>query len=347
MPGETVKGQVFEVSPRYTNLSFIGEGAYGIVVAAFDSKRQEKVAIKKTTPFEHQTFCQRTYRELKILLGFSHENIIDIKNVILIGKSLEDMKDVYIVQSLMDTDLYKLLKFFEASFSLYVFIFEGLKYIHSANVLHRDLKPSNLLINASCDLKICDFGLARVNDPDYDHKGLLTEYVATRWYRAPEIMLNSKGYTKSIDIWSVGCIFGEMFNSRPLFPGKHYVDQLSLILGVLGYPNREDQTWIVNCNARRFVEKFKNSPRKPWKDIYPMADPKAIDLLERLLAFNPATRITVEEALAHPYLECYYDPNDEPVAEKPFYFEAELDDLPIAQLKERIYQEVGQFNEPP
>ncbi|KAF6771404.1 hypothetical protein AHF37_10136 [Paragonimus kellicotti] len=110
MPGETVKGQVFDVSPRYTNLSFIGEGAYGIVVAAFDSKRQEKVAIKKTTPFEHQTFCQRTYRELKILLGFSHENIIDIKNVILIGKSLEDMKDVYIVQTLMDTDLYKLLK---------------------------------------------------------------------------------------------------------------------------------------------------------------------------------------------------------------------------------------------
>ncbi|KAF6768831.1 hypothetical protein AHF37_11349 [Paragonimus kellicotti] len=127
-------------------------------------------------------------------------------------------------------------------------------------------------------------------------------------------MLNSKGYTKSIDIWSVGCIFGEMFNSRPLFPGKHYVDQLSLILGVLGYPNREDQTWIVNSNARRFVEKFKNSPRKPWKDIYPMADPKdpkVVGLLGRLLAFNSTTGITVVEALAHPYLECYYDPNDE------------------------------------
>ena len=97
----------------------------------------------------------------------------------------------------------------------------GLKYIHSANVLHRDLKPSNLLLNTTCDLKICDFGLARVADPDHDHTGFLTEYVATRWYRAPEIMLNSKGYTKSIDIWSVGCILAEMISNRPIFPGRH------------------------------------------------------------------------------------------------------------------------------
>ena len=105
--------------------------------------------------------------------------------------------------------------------TLYLYQNRGLKYIHSANVLHRDLKPSNLLLNTTCDLKICDFGLARVADPDHDHTGFLTEYVATRWYRAPEIMLNSKGYTKSIDIWSVGCILAEMISNRPLFPGKH------------------------------------------------------------------------------------------------------------------------------
>lgn len=101
----------------------------------------------------------------------------------------------------METDLYKLLKTQKLSndhicYFLYQ-ILRGLKYIHSANVLHRDLKPSNLLLNTTCDLKICDFGLARVADPDHDHTGFLTEYVATRWYRAPEIMLNSKGYTKS------------------------------------------------------------------------------------------------------------------------------------------------------
>lgn len=111
------------------------------------------------------------------------------------------MRDVYIVQCLMETDLYKLLKTQKLSndhicYFLYQ-ILRGLKYIHSANVLHRDLKPSNLLLNTTCDLKICDFGLARVADPDHDHTGFLTEYVATRWYRAPEIMLNSKGYTKS------------------------------------------------------------------------------------------------------------------------------------------------------
>ncbi|CAH8536088.1 unnamed protein product [Schistosoma rodhaini] len=345
-----IKNQVFEVSPRYTDLNYIGEGAYGMVVDAFDTVRGEKVAIKKTSPFEHQTFCQRTYRELKILLGFSHENIIDIKNIILVGNTLEDMKDVYIIQTLMDTDLYKLLKTQELSgehtcYFLYQ-VLRGLKYIHSANVLHRDLKPSNLLLNASCDLKICDFGLARVNDPEHDHMGMLTEYVATRWYRAPEIMLSSKSYTKAIDIWSVGCIFGEMLNRRPLFPGKHYVEQLTLILGVLGSPSREDQVWIVNDKARSFVEKFKNNPRKSWKDIYPSADAKTIDLLDRLLTFNPTTRITVEEALAHPYFEHYYDPSDEPVAKKPFSFEEELDNLPVRQLKKMIFQEVSQFREP-
>lgn len=125
----------------------------------------------------------------------------------------------------METDLYKLLKTQTLSndhicYFLYQ-ILRGLKYIHSANVLHRDLKPSNLLLNTTCDLKICDFGLARVADPDHDHTGFLTEYVATRWYRAPEIMLNSKGYTKSIDIWSVGCILAEMISNKPIFPGKH------------------------------------------------------------------------------------------------------------------------------
>ena len=125
-------------------------------------------------------------------------------------------------------------------------ILRGLKYIHSANVLHRDLKPSNLLLNTTCDLKICDFGLARVADPEHDHTGFLTEYVATRWYRAPEIMLNSKGYTKSIDIWSVGCILAEMLSNRPIFPGKHYLDQLNHILGILGSPSNEDLACIIN-----------------------------------------------------------------------------------------------------
>jgi mitogen-activated protein kinase 1/3 len=105
----------------------------------------------------------------------------------------------------------------------------GLKYVHSANVLHRDLKPSNLLVNANCDLKIADFGLARTTSDT----NFMTEYVVTRWYRAPELLLNCSEYTEAIDVWSVGCIFMELLNRKPLFPGKDYVQQLVLITEVL------------------------------------------------------------------------------------------------------------------
>ncbi|EYB81539.1 hypothetical protein Y032_0380g342 [Ancylostoma ceylanicum] len=311
---EEVHGQLFEVGPRYVNLSYIGEGAYGMVASALDTVTRERVAIKKISPFEHQTFCQRTLREIKILTRFKHENIINIQEIIR-SESVEQMKDIYIVQCLMETDLYKLLKTQKLSndhvcYFLYQ-ILRGLKYIHSANVLHRDLKPSNLLLNTTCDLKICDFGLARVTDPKTDHTGFLTEYVATRWYRAPEIMLNSKGYTKSIDVWSVGCILAEMLSNRPLFPGKHYLDQLNLILAVVGSPSQEDLQCIINDKARSYLISLPHKPKQPWSRLYPGADPRALDLLEKMLTFNPHNRINIEEALAHPYLEQYYDPNDE------------------------------------
>uniref|UniRef100_H2ZA09 Mitogen-activated protein kinase n=1 Tax=Ciona savignyi TaxID=51511 RepID=H2ZA09_CIOSA len=340
-PPEIIRGQVFDVAPRYVNLSYIGEGAYGMVVSATDHKSGQKVAIKKISPFEHQTYCQRTLREIRILFSFNHENIICIKDIIR-APTLNEMKDVYIVQDLMETDLYKLLKTQHLSndhicYFLYQ-ILRGLKYIHSAHVIHRDLKPSNLLLNTTCDLKICDFGLARVADPEHDHTGFLTEYVATRWYRAPEIMLNSKGYTKSIDIWSVGCILAEMISNRPIFPGKHYLDQLNHILGILGSPSEEDLNCIINEKARAYLMSLPHKERHPWTRLYPKADHKALDLLDKMLTFNPSKRINVDDALAHEYLEQYYDPADEPVAEKPFTFEEEFDDLPKERLKELIFQ---------
>uniref|UniRef100_A0A8C8XG33 mitogen-activated protein kinase n=1 Tax=Panthera leo TaxID=9689 RepID=A0A8C8XG33_PANLE len=398
---EMVRGQVFDVGPRYTNLSYIGEGAYGMVwfysvipsyletyflqprflnalapkykmvlpagsalslpywesappalldvfsiSSAYDNVNKVRVAIKKISPFEHQTYCQRTLREIKILLRFRHENIIGINDIIR-APTIEQMKDVYIVQDLMETDLYKLLKTQHLSndhicYFLYQ-ILRGLKYIHSANVLHRDLKPSNLLLNTTCDLKICDFGLARVADPDHDHTGFLTEYVATRWYRAPEIMLNSKGYTKSIDIWSVGCILAEMLSNRPIFPGKHYLDQLNHILGILGSPSQEDLNCIINLKARNYLLSLPHKNKVPWNRLFPNADSKALDLLDKMLTFNPHKRIEVEQALAHPYLEQYYDPSDEPVAEAPFKFDMELDDLPKEKLKELIFEETARF----
>uniref|UniRef100_A0A8C1DPT9 Mitogen-activated protein kinase n=1 Tax=Cyprinus carpio carpio TaxID=630221 RepID=A0A8C1DPT9_CYPCA len=303
----SVKGQNFDVGPRYTDLQYIGEGAYGMVCSAFDNVNKIRAAIKKISPFEHQTYCQRTLREIKILLRFRHENIIGI-NDILRARRIEYMRDVYIVQDLMETDLYKLLKTQHLSndhicYFLYQ-ILRGLKYIHSANVLHRDLKPSNLLINTTCDLK---------------------------------------GYTKSIDIWSVGCILAEMLSNKPIFPGKHYLDQLNHILGVLGSPSQDDLNCIINMKARNYLQSLPQKTKVPWITLFHKADNKALDLLDRMLTFNPIKRITVEEALAHPYLEQYYDPSDEPVAEEPFTFNMELDDLPKEKLKELIYEETARF----
>jgi len=343
---EFSRGKEFKVGPRYKSIKFLGEGAYGVVVQAWDTKNKEKVAIKKISPFEHQTYCQRTLREMRILLSLKHENIIDIKDFIC-ENSVETLKDIYIIQSLMETDLHKLLRSQKLSsdhicYFLYQ-ILRGLKFIHSANVLHRDLKPSNILLNSNCDLKICDFGLARVCDTSHDHTGVLTEYVATRWYRAPEVMLNAKGYTKALDIWSVGCILGEMINNRPMFPGKHYLDQICKIQEVLGSPNSDDLAFITNPKAQLYVRSLPMRPTVAWPTVYPNANERLLNLLNKLLAFNPTKRLTVEEALAHHYLEEYYDPADEPVSNKPFQYEFEIDDLPTNTLKELVFLEVVKF----
>lgn len=237
----------------------------------------------------------------------------------------------------------------------------ALKAMHSANVLHRDLKPSNLLLNANCDLKVCDFGLARSAASTDDNSGFMTEYVATRWYRAPEIMLTFKEYTKAIDVWSVGCILAEMLSGKPLFPGKDcmfstrlfccmcfememtngvfFLDhhQLTLILDVLGTPTMEDYYGIKSRRAREYIRSLPFKKKIPLKALFPKTSELALDLLEKLLAFNPAKRINVEEALRHPYLEPYHDPDDEPTAEpipeEFFDFDKAKDSLSKEQLK--------------
>jgi p38 MAP kinase len=122
-----------------------------------------------------------------------------------------------------------------------------LKYVHSAGVVHRDLKPSNILVNENCDLKICDFGLARIQDPQ------MTGYVSTRYYRAPEIMLTWQKYDVEVDIWSAGCIFAEMLEGKPLFPGKDHVNQFSIITELLGTPPDDVIQSICSENVRRPV----------------------------------------------------------------------------------------------
>lgn len=159
-------------------------------------------------------------------------------------------------------------------------ILKGLKYVHSANVLHRDLKPSNLLLNSTCDLKICDFGLAR----SVDENQWLTEYVVTRWYRAPELLLSVSNYSAAVDVWSVGCIVAELLGRKPLFPGHDWLDQLRLVSNVLGTPTAADMDFITSSKARSFLTQPPIKEPCSFATLYPGSNELAIDLLGKVSA---------------------------------------------------------------
>ncbi|KAG6827327.1 hypothetical protein H0H92_012200 [Tricholoma furcatifolium] len=354
----------FNVGTQYQVLDVVGEGAYGIVCSAVHRASGRKVAIKKIAPFDHSMFCLRTLRELKLLKFLSEagvsENIISILDIIK-PPSLEAFKEVYLIQELMETDMHRVIRTQDLSDDhAQYFIYQtlrALKALHSADVIHRDLKPSNLLLNANCDLKVCDFGLARsvkTAEPSGTETGFMTEYVATRWYRAPEIMLTFKQYTKAIDVWSVGCILAEMLSSKPLFPGRDYHHQLSLILDVLGTPTLDEFYAISTRRSRDYIRALPFRKRRPFATLFPNANPLAVDFLTKTLASYLmrllGTTLT-KEALAHPYLEAYHDPDDEPVAPPldPEFFEFDLhkDDISREQLKELLYEEIMSFNPAP
>lgn len=209
---------IWEVPERYQNLSPVGSGAYGSVCSAYDTRSRQKVAIKKLSrPFQSLIHARRTYRELRLLKHMKHENVIGLLDVFTPAITLENFREVYLVTNLMGADLNNIVKCQKLTddhvqFLVYQLL-RGLKYIHSAGIIHRDLKPSNLAVNEDCELRILDFGLARQTDDE------MTGYVATRWYRAPEIMLNWMHYNQTVDIWSVGCIMAELLKGKALFPG--------------------------------------------------------------------------------------------------------------------------------
>lgn len=224
-------------------------------------------------------------------------------------------------------------------------LLRGLKYIHSANVLHRDLKPSNLLVNENCELKIGDFGMARGLGADpRQAKAFLTEYVATRWYRAPELLLSLHRYTRAIDMWSVGCIFAEMLGRRQLFPGRNYVHQLQLIMAVLGTPPAGVMAAIGAERVRAYVQSLPPRPPVPWESLFGAAEPAALALLGRMLRFDPRERVGVAEALRHPFLAKYHDPEDEPECVPAFDFAFDRQALTKEEIKAAIVAEIADFH---
>lgn len=336
---------LFEVDTKYIPIKPIGKGAYGVVCSSMDMETQEKVAIKKIhNVFGTRIDALRTLRELMLLRHIKHQNVIALKDVMM-PMQRNCFKDLYLVYDLMDTDLHQIIKSPQplSNDHCKYFIFQllcGLKYLHSANVLHRDLKPGNLLVNSNCELKICDFGLARTGNG----KGqFMTEYVVTRWYRAPELLLGCDNYGTSIDVWSVGCIFAEILGRKPLFPGTECLSQLKLIISVLGSQPETDLAFIDNPKAKRFIASLPFTRGAHFASLYPQADILATDLLRRMLVFDPSKRITVADALSHPYLSDLYDPRCYPSAQ--FALDLDIDEnMAEPNIREMILQEVNRYH---
>ncbi|VDM37105.1 unnamed protein product [Toxocara canis] len=304
----------------YEAIENIGTGAYGVVCKAYDRCHERCVAIKKIPrAFSAATLLKRSLREIRILRDLRHENIVSVLDVFAAdGTQVSKFNTV----------------------SLYF------QYLHSVGIVHRDLKPSNVLVNGDCLIKIGDFGMARLVEQCVHTTGnFMTQYVSTRWYRAPELLFSLIDYNTKVDIWSAGCIFAEMILRRQLFPGKDAISQVKMIVYYLGTPEKEVLERINSDLVFRWIESCGLKKPLAWSSILPKANPKAVDLIAKLMEVAPWKRISAEEALAHPYLDTYHDPKIEPNCSEKVYFDAEaIEKLPVNVLKDALIAETKYFD---
>ncbi|GMF28118.1 unnamed protein product [Phytophthora fragariaefolia] len=368
--GFSLKGCNFNVPAKYKPLQVLGEGSYGIVCAATDTETKNNVAIKKITPMAGDEWdAKHTLREIRLMRYFGkHPNIAALQNL----STCIEKDELYLMMDLVDTDLHRLIqsktKLEEAHVAAIMYqLLCGAQTLHENGVLHRDLKPGNILVSKNCDVKITDFGLSRyiphsdradnsVTSPSTDQDGkqsrraidktqaLMTEYVVTRWYRPPEIMLAPTGtYNEAVDMWSIGCIFGELLNRRPMFPGADFLDQLSRVFSVLPVPPRDKRGYDVEGDALAFLESLPPCSPSALSKLFRRASPEAVSLLRRLLCVNPARRISAKQALAHPYFKSIRAQLGEPPVfhvDKAFDFEFDYQEFPLGHLKTLIQSEV-------
>jgi mitogen-activated protein kinase 1/3 len=343
---EELQAEVSALDPRYVLEKIIGSGSYGVVIRARDTADDNAlVAIKRVNAeiFEETILAKRILREIKLLGHFHDDNIVGLRNI-LTPRSV-DFDSFYIVMDIMETDLKQVLrsgqKLTDAHIQFFVYqALRALRVIHEAGVIHRDITPANILVNTNCDLKICDFGLAK---EEGDQGEDMTDYVTMRWYRAPELVMEHRNYTNQIDVWGIGCILAELLGSRPICQGKDRVNQLDKIIDVTGKPSEEEISSLGSAAAQKYLRR--KSPRAPMdvKEKYPNASPEALDLLQRMITFHPDKRITVIEAMKHPYLAQLFDEEDEKIKVPPFVFD-ENQHRTIADVKKAIYQESLMFH---
>ncbi|XP_054713178.1 LOW QUALITY PROTEIN: serine/threonine-protein kinase NLK-like [Uloborus diversus] len=340
----------------------IGYGAFGVVWSVTDPRDGRRVALKKMpNVFQNLVSSKRVFREIKMLCFFKHENVLSALDI-LQPHNIDFFQEIYVITELMQTDLHKIIVSPQPLTADHVKVFlyqilRGLKYLHSANILHRDIKPGNLLVNSNCVLKICDFGLARVQEPDENKH--MTQEVVTQYYRAPELLMGASHYSSSVDIWSVGCIFAELLGRRILFQAQTPIQQLELITDLLGTPLPEDTK--TACDGAR-----SHILRRPHKlpslaalyTLSTQATHEAVHLLCQMLVFNPDKRISCSDALTHPYMDegrlryhscmcrcCQTTPagrqyvaDFEPVSPHVFDDCFEKDLTSVHQVKDRLYQ---------
>jgi len=285
---------------KYQKIEKIGEGTYGVVYKARNRLTGELVALKKIRlEAEDEGIPSTAIREISILKELQHPNIVRLHDVIHTEKKLT------LVFEYLDQDLKKFLDTSPekpSALTIKNLLFQllaGISFCHDRRVLHRDLKPQNLLINRdSHELKLADFGLARafgIPVRSYTHE------VVTLWYRAPDVLMGSRKYSTPVDLWSVGCIFGEMSSGRPLFPGTSDADQLTKIFKVLGTPTEE--IWPTMIELPDYKSDWPVFPPTSLGDACPALEAEGVELLSKMLMYDPAKRVTAKVAMQHEYFK--------------------------------------------
>ena len=356
-PDKTVfdlAGTTFIIDKKYSVVKKLGQGAYGVVCSCKDNEKNVLVAMKKIqNAFEDLIDARRIVREIRLLHFLNHPAIIKLVDVEK-PKDLQNFNDIYFATEYMDTDLHRVIyskqPLSDSHYQYFIYqLIAGVNYLHSANVIHRDLKPSNILVNKDCQIKICDFGLGRGLPEDgekgnNDDNSNLTEYVTTRWYRAPEVILCPSQYSKAMDIWSIGCIFAEIMARCPIFRGENYLDQIKKITDILGSPSENDMSFISGQQARKFINDLPKNKKIGFEQIFPKGNPLAIDLLEKMLCFNPKNRINIEQCLNHPYFKDIRDKNLERTALHSFDWSFDKIQLNKPNLQKLVYEQSLYFH---
>ena len=291
---------------KYEVIGVVGEGAYGIVYKCKDRDTKEFVAIKKFKETEDEIVKKTMRRELKMLQLLKHENVVEFKN------AFKKKGNLFLVFEYVEKNLLELLQESPSGLEpslikkLIYQLCKAIKYLHDQNVIHRDIKPENLLINNDMILKLCDFGFARKISMKSNET--LTDYVATRWYRSPELLITNGYYGPEVDYWAIGCIMGELADGEPLFPGENETDQLHCIQKVLGnLPQNQVDMFYRNplYNGKNLLDV--DRPETLERRYIGKLPKIAINFMKGLLELDPNKRLNGKTVFSHPYFENYMD----------------------------------------